>query len=118
VEGRVRLTAFTGIRRATATGDRVRIDLTDGTRRDVDHLLLGTGFRPDLDKIGFLDPSLRARVEHRQGFPVLNRWFESSVRGLHFAGGVAGRSFGPLCNFICGSQATARQIARAARPRA
>jgi hypothetical protein len=57
------------------------------------------------------------RIDQRNGFPILNRWFESSVPNLHFAGGAAGYSFGPLCNFIAGAKTAARQVARrAAQP--
>jgi thioredoxin reductase len=117
VEGRVRITPYAEIARVTCRGDGVRIQLGDGSVRDVDHLLLGTGYRPDLKKIDFLDPSLLPRIDQRNGFPILNRWFESSVPNLHFAGGVAGYSFGPLCNFIAGAKTAARQVARrAAQP--
>jgi thioredoxin reductase len=117
VEGQVRITARTGVRRAQAQAGRVRLELTDGSIRELDHLVLGTGYHPDIDKIGFLDPALRQRVVARHGFPVLNRWFESSVPNLHFAGGVAGYSFGPLCNFVAGAKAAAQQIARRASQR-
>ena len=80
----------------------------------MDHLLLGTGYRPDLQRIDFIDPPLRARVRTRNGFPLLNQWFESSVPGLHFIGGAAGYSFGPLCNFVAGAKVAARQIAESA----
>jgi cation diffusion facilitator CzcD-associated flavoprotein CzcO len=114
VEGRVKTTPFAQIRSVTAHGDGVRIELGDGTHREVDHLMLGTGYRPDIEKIEFLDAGLRQQIEHRNGFPVLSRWFESSVPNLHFAGGVAGYSFGPLCNFMAGAKVAARQIAQRA----
>src|SRR6202035_5077192 len=99
VDGRVRITAGTSVSAARLTGGRLRLELDDGTSRDVDHLLLGTGYRPSLEKLPFIDASLRRRVETSQGFPILNEWFESSIPRLHFIGGVAGYSFGPLCNF-------------------
>jgi FAD-dependent urate hydroxylase len=114
VEGQVTITRFASIRRVVSAGTGVRIELGDGSVRDADYLLLGTGYRPDLDKVGFLDRSLRSRIDQRQGFPMLNRWFESSVPALHFAGGVAGYSFGPLCNFMAGARTAARQVAHRA----
>jgi hypothetical protein len=53
-------------------------------------------------------------VSQRDGFPVLNQWFESSVPGLHFVGSLAGRTFGPICRFVAGARVTAQQVARAA----
>jgi cation diffusion facilitator CzcD-associated flavoprotein CzcO len=114
VDGRVRITAKTSVRSARLTGGRLRLELSDGTSRDVDHMLLGTGYRPALEKLPFIDASLRQRVATSQGFPVLNEWFESSVPGFHFVGGVAGYSFGPLCNFVAGAGIAARQIAKLA----
>ena len=108
----MRITAKTSVRSARLTGGRLRLELSDGTSRDVDHLLLGTGYRPALEKLPFIEASLRQRVATSQGFPVLNEWFESSVPGFHFVGGVAGYSFGPLCNFVAGAGIAARQIAK------
>jgi NADPH-dependent 2,4-dienoyl-CoA reductase/sulfur reductase-like enzyme len=114
VDGRVRITAQTSVRAAHPTAGRLRLELSDGTSRDVDHLLLGTGYRPALEKLPFIEASLQRHVRTSQGFPVLNEWFESSVQRLHFVGGVAGYSFGPLCNFVAGAGVAARQIARRA----
>jgi cation diffusion facilitator CzcD-associated flavoprotein CzcO len=114
VDGQIKTTPDTAVRRATTEGGQVRLELSDGSVRVVDHLLLGTGFRPDLQRIPFLDDALRVRVAARHGFPNLNEWFESSIPGLHFVGGVAGYDFGPLCNFVAGTKLTARQVARRA----
>src|SRR4029077_20858166 len=110
-EGRIRITANTAVVLASRSDDGVRLQLNDGTTREVDHLLLGTGYRPDIERATFIDPSLRRLGQTQNGFPTLNRWFESSVRGLHFVGGAAGFSFGPLCNFVAGAGVAARQIA-------
>jgi thioredoxin reductase len=118
VDGAIKTLPHTSVRGAVREGDRVRLQLSDGTTRVVDHVLLGTGFRPDLERIAFLDRSLRARIQSRHGFPVLDPWFESSVPGLHFVGSVAGYDFGPLCNFVAGTKLTAGRVARRAADRA
>jgi cation diffusion facilitator CzcD-associated flavoprotein CzcO len=118
VDGEIKTMPHTTVRGAVREGERVRLQLSDGTTRVVDHVLLGTGFRPDLEKIAFLDRSLHARIQSRQGFPVLDPWFESSVPGLHFVGSVAGYDFGPLCNFVAGTRLTAGRVARRAADRA
>ena len=76
--------------------------------------MLGTGFQPNLDAISLLHPDIRRAIEQKNGYPVLNKWFESSFRNLHFVGGVAGYSFGPLCNFMVGANTAARQVAQRA----
>jgi thioredoxin reductase len=112
VDGRIPVTAGTEVVTAYPSGQGLRLELSDGTVREVDHLMLGTGYRPDLRAIPFLDPSLLTQVVEADGFPVLNQWFESSVPGLHFVGGLAGRTFGPICRFVAGARVAAQQVAR------
>ena len=112
VEGQVHLTSQTTVLRATEQGQQVLLELSDGTTRTVDHILLGTGYRADIRSLSFLDASLRAHIQDRGGFPLLSDWFESSVPHLHFAGALAGYMFGPLCRFVVGSKVCAQQIAR------
>ena len=110
VIGHVRLTLGTQVLRVTPEGSGVRLELSDGTIRVVDHVLLGTGYRPSLDRLPFISAPLADRIRARDGFPVLNRWLESSVAGLHFAGGLADQSYGPICRFVSGASVAARQI--------
>jgi thioredoxin reductase len=112
VEGKVILTESTSIISATEQGEGVHLKLSDGTTRDVDHIILGTGYQANIRTLKFIDRSLLLKVREHNGSPVLNEWFESSVPQLHFAGALAGFAFGPLCRFVVGSKVTARQIAR------
>ena len=112
VDGRIPVTEGVEVTEAHPTGRALRLSLSDGTVREVDHLLLGTGYRPDVRKVPFLDEELRKRVREADGFPVLNQWFESSVPGLHFVGGLAGRTFGPICRFVAGARVAAQQVSR------
>src|SRR5579875_2790861 len=105
------------VRSVRPAGRRLRLSLSDGSAREVDHLALGTGFRPDLDRLEFLAPDLRTSIVTDGRLPVLDRWFESSVPGLHFVGALAERSFGPLCRFVAGADTAAWQVARRARTR-
>jgi FAD-dependent urate hydroxylase len=86
--------------------------LSDGTTREVDHVIMGTGYRANIDTLDFIDASLRQQIQQHDGYPLLNEWFESSVNDLHFTGALAGYVFGPLCRFVVGSKVAARQIAR------
>jgi FAD-dependent urate hydroxylase len=112
VEGHVRLTANTQIIKAVAQGPVLRLELSDGTTREVDHLFLGTGYQPNTDKLAFIDPTLREQVQQYNGYPLQNKWFESSVPNLYFVGALAGHTFGPICRFVAGSKVAAQQIAR------
>ncbi len=98
---------------ATATARGVQVRFADGDERTADHLLLGTGYRVDIARYPFLAPSLLARVQRVNGYPVLRRGLESSVPGLHFAGAPAAWSFGPIMRFVSGGWYTGRALARA-----
>jgi len=95
---------------------RVLLQLSDrnGARRQLhtDHVIAATGYRPNLDKLQFIQPGLRGRIRSLENAPVLSSNFESSVRGLYFVGPASQVSFGPLMRFACGAKFTARRISR------
>jgi cation diffusion facilitator CzcD-associated flavoprotein CzcO len=92
--------------------DRVWLRLSDGTDRTVDHILLGTGYRPDISKYEFLSPAIVQRIRQTHGFPHLRLGLESTVPGLHFLGAPAAWSFGPLMQFVSGTTFASRALAR------
>jgi len=108
----VTMTSGCTITEATPAGAQLRLRLSDGSERVVDHLLLGTGYRVDVARYPFLAPALRQAVRTREGYPQLNVGFESSVPGLHFLGTPAADTFGPLCRFVVGSKYAARELTR------
>jgi cation diffusion facilitator CzcD-associated flavoprotein CzcO len=73
---------------ATA-GLRVRVRLSDGSERTVDHVLLGTGYRVNVAKYDFLSPELVQSVRRCNGYPCLEQGLETSVPGLHILGAPA-----------------------------
>jgi cation diffusion facilitator CzcD-associated flavoprotein CzcO len=107
---RVITTESTQVVTARPHGGGVRLELSDGSIRDGDHLLCGTGYRPQLARLPFLAPELLAQVRQAGGYPVLDGAFQSSVPGLHFVGALASHSFGPLCRFVAGAGAAARRV--------
>jgi cation diffusion facilitator CzcD-associated flavoprotein CzcO len=112
VEGQVPVASGVEIAKARPEGDRLRLTLTDTTTRLVDHMFVATGYRPDLDRLTFIDPALREQVQRWNTFPVLDLDFESSVPGLFFVGAISSYNFGPLARFVAGSGVAARHIAR------
>ncbi len=91
-------------------GERVVVKLDDGSGRIVDHVLLGTGYRVDISKYGFLAPELVRSIERFNGYPVLGRGLETSVPGLHILGAAAAWSFGPLMQFVSGTTYASRAL--------
>jgi thioredoxin reductase len=115
VLGKIACLAGSTPRSIAVAAEKVRLDLStpQGERTvSVDHVIAATGYRFDVGKIGFLDPSLREAVQTMGGFPVLSREFKSSVAGLYFIGPAAALSFGPMFRFVLGARYTARRLTR------
>jgi hypothetical protein len=96
-----------------AAGDGITLKLDDGSVREVDFVLLGTGYRVDVARYPFLPSSLLEQVRLVGGYPVLTPGFETSARGLYVLGAPAAWSFGPLMRFVAGSDFAARRAAAA-----
>lgn len=108
------------VRDVQPTSAGLQVRLSDGTLREVDHLMFGTGYRVEVGKYNFLGDRILGALQVREGYPVLRRGLESSVPGLHFVGAPAAWSFGPILRFVSGSwyagRAVARTCAREQRP--
>jgi FAD-dependent urate hydroxylase len=108
--------------RAEVASCRVRpsgeidVELSGGERLVVDHLVLATGYRPNLANVAYLRPLLD-HIETADGFPVLDEHFQTSVPGLFMPGFVATRDFGPFFGFVRGCPAAATLIVAGLRQR-
>jgi FAD-dependent urate hydroxylase len=76
----------------------------------VDHVVAGSGYNIDVERIAFFEGDLRVALRREAGAPKLNARFESSVPGLYFIGPLSQMSFGPLFRFVVGADYTARTI--------
>jgi thioredoxin reductase len=86
--------------------------LSGKTAHVADHLVAGTGYRADVDRLTFIDASLRRRIARQaNGAPALNSHFEASVPGLYFAGPASASSFGPMFRFVYGAEFASKRIA-------
>lgn len=97
---------------AISKGRRVNLTLSDGSRSEVDHVLLATGYRVDISRLGILSNNLLQSVATEDGSPILGRGYESTLEGLHFAGASSVNSFGPQMRFVWGAGYAARNITR------
>ena len=111
--GAIQFTAGRKVVSARTKGGQIELKLDNGASSLADHVLLATGYRVDIAKLGILAIPLLDRVDRVDGHPVLSAGFESSVPGLHFTGSSAIKSFGPLMRFIAGARYTARAVVAA-----
>lgn len=90
--------------------DVMRVRLASGQMLGVDEVVFATGFKMDLDWVPFLGTGLRPGVETRNGFPVLDDHFQTSVEGLYMTSLAATQDFGPFFGFTVSVGASARII--------
>jgi hypothetical protein len=88
----------------------VRLTLSNIKTLEVDHVILGTGYRADITWLPMLHTSLANELDAYLGSPILNNRFESSIPELYFIGFTAARSFGPFYRFVVGTDAAARRV--------
>lgn len=106
----VKITTGRYVTQAAMSGSDVTLKLDDATERRVDHVLLGTGYQVDISRYDFLPPELLQDIRQFDGYPKLTSGFCSSLPGLHFIGATAARSFGPLLNFVAGTEFASREL--------
>ena len=114
-ESTVELVAGRSLQRVEAAQDGVRMVLASAQGEppvtvESDHVICATGYRADVQRLGFLGPSVRSELRTLARTPVLSRRFESSVPGLYFLGLSAAVSFGPMMRFMFGDEFAARRI--------
>jgi predicted ATP-grasp superfamily ATP-dependent carboligase len=117
IEGNVELLLARSVISAEARDGAVALNLQGPSGTEelvVAQVIAGTGYRPDLGRLPFLEATLLSdiRTQAMVGTPLLDRAFQSSVPGLHFVGYPAGLSFGPVMRFVFGADFAARTVAR------
>jgi thioredoxin reductase len=99
---------------ATVKDGRVQLRLRkqDGGCSEilVDHVISATGYQVDVDRLPFLDDTLRSGIKLTGRAPKLSSSFESSIPGLYFVGVSAANSFGPLMRFAYGARFAAERV--------
>jgi thioredoxin reductase len=103
-ETKVRFLPRTDVQDCEERGGLVQVSLTNGEKMEVDHIILGTGFRLDIANLPFLDgATITSLLALSGGLPVLDEHFQSSIPGLYFSSALAVQQFGPILWFVTGS---------------
>jgi thioredoxin reductase len=105
----------TNIVAANSRGDNTYdILLDDDSKLNVHHIILATGYRPNIQNVTFLDRStILDSLATVDGFPSLDPEFQTNHRNLYVAGIASTRDFGPFFGFTVGCPVTARIIGQA-----
>lgn len=94
------------------TGDGLAVTLDNGDTLHVDHVILATGYKVRIEKVPFL-AGLLGQLAVRDGFPVLDEHFQTSIPGLFITSMPATRDFGPFFAFTISVRTSARLIGQA-----
>jgi Pyridine nucleotide-disulphide oxidoreductase len=94
---------------ATPAGSELQVRLSDGEGLAVDHVVFACGYRADLSRVPYL-AGVVDRIQLRDGFPMLDEAFGTSLSGLYLPGFTATRDFGPFFGFVKGTPAAAALI--------
>lgn len=118
VEGRVEILLNCKVRQAKAEQGRVCLEVLgpDGAKTvRTDHVIAATGYKVDLDRLGYLGPDLKQSIAREGGAPVLDSRFETSVPGLFIVGIASAPTFGPVMRFMFGAKHVAPVLTRRLR---
>jgi FAD-dependent urate hydroxylase len=115
VESRVPIELGTRVISAEPHGAGLRLQVQDsaGLRPlETAHLVAGTGFKVDIDRLDYLEPALaQAIAREGPGIPALDARFETSVPGLFIVGVASSPVFGPIMRFMYGAKHVAPVVA-------
>ncbi len=85
--------------------------LDDDKQLNVHHIILATGYRPNFERIPFLDrTTIMEGLTIIEGFPALDTEFQTSLPNLYVNGMAATRDFGPFFGFTVGCPIAAKII--------
>jgi FAD-dependent urate hydroxylase len=112
VDGVIPISEGVEVRALDSRADGLVLALSDGTSREVDACIVACGFAFSRDGLSVLAPELRARVAIKDGWPVLDRAFRTSVPQLSLVGFPAEGRFGPLSRFVEGAEFAAQRVAQ------
>lgn len=102
----------TNILGVNARGDKTYdVLLDDDSQFNVHHILLATGYRPNMNNVAFLDrATILNPLQTIEGFPALDTEFQTSLPNLYVTGLAATRDFGPFFGFTVACPVAARII--------
>ncbi len=94
----------------------IALDLTSGARLRADHVILATGYKVDIHRVPFLATRpFRDGLQVRNGFPVLDEHFQTSIPGLFITSMAATQDFGPFFGFTVSARVSALTIGHSLR---
>jgi cation diffusion facilitator CzcD-associated flavoprotein CzcO len=100
--------------REEVVGGELQVELSNGETILVDQIILATGYKVNIERLPVLNSgNILKQIETRNGFPVLDDHFQTSVEGLFITSMPATQDFGPFFGFTIAVRASAILICEA-----
>jgi lysine/ornithine N-monooxygenase len=99
------------VTKVAPSGGALVAELSDGDRLEADHIAYATGYRADIGRVPYL-AGIAEAIAQRDGYPVLDEAFGTTLPGLYLTGFSATSDFGPFFGFVKGCPAAATLIVR------
>lgn len=116
VEGQFPVRTGHTVTSATALGEKIQLKVaaagTAGREVTADHVMAATGYRTNLERLGFLPDAMRSSLRTVGGSAAVGRDYQSSIPGLYFIGPSVAPSMGPVMRFVFGSRHAATTVGR------
>jgi len=113
---RVHVLPRTEVVKCTENGSELNVTLSNGETITCDQIILATGYKVDITRLPILAAgNILGQLETRNGFPVLDDHFQTSVKGLFITSMPATQDFGPFFAFTISVRVSARLICDAIR---
>jgi cation diffusion facilitator CzcD-associated flavoprotein CzcO len=116
VEGRFPVRTGVTVTSARAQDGQVHLRLagagTDGGELTAGHVIAATGYRINLQRLGFLPDAMRSSLRTVGGSAAVGGDYQSSVPGLYFIGPSVAPTMGPVMRFVFGTAHAATTVGR------
>jgi thioredoxin reductase len=95
-------------------GGDLTVELDNGERLTVDHVILATGYKVKIDQIPFLAcGNILHKLKTSHGYPVLDEHLQTNIPGLFITSMAAAQDFGSFFAFTVSVRTSAKLIGQA-----
>jgi cation diffusion facilitator CzcD-associated flavoprotein CzcO len=113
-DDRARILPRTEVLSSVEDNGELRVTLTNRDEIRCDQIILATGYKVDITRLPlFSAGNILEQLATRNGFPVLDDHFQSSIRGLFITSMPATQDFGPFFGFTIAVRVSAKLICEA-----
>jgi NADPH-dependent 2,4-dienoyl-CoA reductase/sulfur reductase-like enzyme len=111
---RVHLRPRTELIECVEKNGQLNVTLSSGETVTCDQIVLATGYKVDIARLPLLSSgNILDQLETRNGSPVLDNHFQTSLKGLFITSMPATQDFGPFFAFTISVRVSARLICEA-----